>query len=323
MGMSYSTNNRINCSNIPPLNYDSASHRYNARARFKNGRAASRSLSCIVLSLTLCLPGCGYLVRQKADQLSQDFATAVMQQEDTQMVAEALPAYLLLMDTLVHNSPENGALAMADARLKATFSSSFITDSERQKIFAEQAWVLARRSACLQENPLCEGYKGGIDEIDLALDWTDESVRKLAYDFTSVWITWIQVNKDDWNAIAQLAKAERLMSRVAEHDPAIDYGNALVYLGVMNSLVPAALGGKPEKGRDYFEKAIGVSDGRNLMAKVLYAEFYARLVFDQALHDRLVNEVLDATYPSNGLKLSNALAKRRATLLRESAKDYF
>lgn len=304
MGMSYSTNN-------------------NVHSATKNSRSLSRVSFCVGLCLILCLPGCGYLVRQKADRLSQDFATAVMQQEDTQMVADALPAYLLLMDTLVHNSPENGALAMADARLKATFSSSFIADNERQKIFAEQAWALARRSACLQESPLCDAYKGGIDEIDLGLDWADESVRKLAYDFASVWITWIQVNKDDWNAIAQLAKAERLMARVVEHDPAIDYGNAFVYLGVMNSLVPAALGGKPEKGRDYFEKAISVSDGRNLMAKVLYAEFYARLVFDQALHDRLVNEVIDDAHPSNGLKLSNALAKRRATTLRETAKDYF
>lgn len=275
------------------------------------------------LLLTLSLPGCGYLVRQKADSLSHDFASAVMQQEDPKLVAEALPAYLLLMDTLVRNSPESGGIAMADAQLKATYASSFLNEPDRQKLYADQAWSLARKSVCLQEHALCDAHKDTIENIDVAVDWQNDSQRKLAYDFATVWITWIQINKDDWNAIAQLAKAEKLMSRIVEQEPSTDNGNAFVYLGVMNSLVPQALGGKPEKGREYFEKALTVSNGHNLMAKVLYAEFYARLIFDQVLHDRLLNEVLAQANETGDMKLSNALAKRRALVLQASATNYF
>lgn len=288
-----------------------------------SGKAIVRITTCALLGVMLCLPGCGYLVRQKADRLSQDFADTVMQQQDPQMVADALPAYLLLMDTLVRNSPDNAGLAMADARLKASFAASFLTEDARRKLYAGQAWALAQRSVCLQESGLCDAASRDVDGMDATVDWQDDEERNLAYAFASVWITWIQTNKEDWNAIAQLAKAERLMTLVAGQAPDIDHGNAWVYLGVMNSLVPAALGGKPEKGRDYFEKAVKVSQGRNLMAKVLYAEFYARLMFDQALHDRLLAEVLDAPSAENELQLSNALAKRRAQVLRESAKDYF
>ena len=39
-------------------------------------------------------------------------------------------------------------------------------------------------------------------------------------------------------------------------------------------------------------RAVEISGGRNLMAKVLFARHYARLVFDQGLHDRLLGEVL-------------------------------
>ena len=57
---------------------------------------------------------------------------------------------------------------------------------------------------------------------------------------------------------------------------------------------PASLGGKPEEGKANFEKALALSQGRNQMVRVLYAQFYARLVFDQQLHDKLLNEVLAA-----------------------------
>lgn len=277
----------------------------------------------LLLITVLSLPGCSYLMRQKADRLSQDFTSAILQQEDAQTVADAFPAYLLLMDTLVQNSPDNGSLLMADARLKATYAASFLTEPPRQKLFADQAWDLARRSVCLEESILCDAHEQPTEAITSVIDWEDPEQVKAVYDFASVWINWIQCNKEDWNAIAQLARAQQLMLSVATHEPAIDNGNAFVYLGVMNSLVPAALGGKPETGRDYFEKALNVTQGQNLMAKVLYAEFYARLTFDQALHDRLIDEVLNATTTTPSLRLSNALAKRRAIELKVSGKDYF
>jgi hypothetical protein len=59
------------------------------------------------------------------------------------------------------------------------------------------------------------------------------------------------------------------------------------------------------------------------MVRVFYAQFYARLVFDQQLHDRLLNEVLAADPVVPQLTLINMLAKRKAKALLESGKDYF
>jgi hypothetical protein len=106
-------------------------------------------------------------------------------------------------------------------------------------------------------------------------------------------------------------------------DPDHDHGQAYMYLGVLNSVRPEAIGGKPELGRGYFEKAIALSDGRNLYAKTLEAEFYAGLVFNRTLHDRLLNEVLAADPEAPGLTLTNLLAQERARKLLASGKDYF
>ena len=55
----------------------------------------------------------------------------------------------------------------------------------------------------------------------------------------------------------------------------------------------------------------------------MYAEQYARLMFDRDLHDRLLNEVLEAPALADGLTLMNTVAKEQAQQLLESADDYF
>ena len=61
-----------------------------------------------------------------------------------------------------------------------------------------------------------------------------------------------------------------------------------------------------------FERAIRYSDGRDLIVQVEFARQYARLVFDQELHDRLLREVLAADPNQPGLTLSNILAQQQA-----------
>ena len=59
------------------------------------------------------------------------------------------------------------------------------------------------------------------------------------------------------------------------------------------------------------------------MSKVLYAEMYARLMFDRDLHDRLLRDTLDASANAPGLTLMNVVAKKQARQLLISGDDYF
>jgi hypothetical protein len=88
-------------------------------------------------------------------------------------------------------------------------------------------------------------------------------------------------------------------------------------------LRPPALGGRPEAARRHFERAIELSDGRDLSAKVEYARRYARMMFEQDLHDRLLTEVLAAPVEADGLTLFNALAKEEAEQLLATSREYF
>jgi hypothetical protein len=114
-----------------------------------------------------------------------------------------------------------------------------------------------------------------------------------------------------------------MMTRVVELDETYSHGEAHLYLGVFATLLPPALGGKPEEGRAHFERAIELSQGRDLMAKVEYARRYARITYNRPLHDRLLQEVLDADPVAPGLTLSNMLARQQADELLKSADSYF
>ena len=137
------------------------------------------------------------------------------------------------------------------------------------------------------------------------------------------WAAWIRANTDDWSAIADKARVDLMMQRVVALDETYEQGSAFLYLGILATLLPEAMGGRPEEGRADFERVIELSDGRNLMAKVLLARSYARLVFDRNLHDRLCREVIDADPVAPGLTLTNTMAQEEATELLTSAEDYF
>ena len=133
----------------------------------------------------------------------------------------------------------------------------------------------------------------------------------------------IQASSSDWNAVAELPRAKACIARVLQLDESINNGDAHVYMGVMQSLLPPNMGGKPELAKQHFDRAIELSKGSNLMAKVLYAEKYARLVFNRELHDKLLKEVVNYDISQSDNKLIDVIAQERAEKLLANADDYF
>ena len=133
------------------------------------------------------------------------------------------------------------------------------------------------------------------------------------------------VNTDNQVTLARQETVESVPAGVAqiEINDGSDDGTVYTYLGILNTLIPPALGGDPEKGREHFERAIEISGGTDLSAKVEYANGYARLLYERELHDRLLNEVLAADPNVPGATLPNVLAQEQAAELLASADDYF
>ena len=257
--------------------------------------------------------------------LSESLGESIASQSDPQVVRDGAPSYLILADTLARRSPDDAGAQFTAGRLYGTYAGSFVEDPERRRILSQTAYDYARSGLCLRLEAVCGALDGRFPAFQAAVknrvDDADEAEH--LYRFATVWAGWLRARSDDYAALADLPKLEVAFDRVIEITPEIDHGFAHVYKGVLLSQRPAALGGEPEKARAHFERAIGISDGRNLMAKALYAENYARLVYDRELHDRLVTEVIEADPSAGDLTLSNRLAQERARELRSSADSFF
>lgn len=143
------------------------------------------------------------------------------------------------------------------------------------------------------------------------------------FSYTLASLAYLRAHGDDWNSLAELPRIEALLEKLLVLDDGGDNAQLYTYLGIIATLRPPSLGGEPELARNYFEKAIELTDGRDLSVKVEYARGYARLLYERELHDRLLREVLDADPVVPGYTLTNTLAQRDAEALLASADDYF
>lgn len=274
-----------------------------------------------LLGLAVLLGGCGGMATRFAGNLS----AAMMDNDDPAVVEAGSASYLLLLDALVRQDPDSAAYRQAAASLNSAYAGAFVKDPARAAALTTKALNYASEGLCLEHEELCEARTLPVDELKrrlAELDDAEDDVPGL-YALGTAWASWIQAHGDDFNAVADLPRVEAVMQRVIDLDEAYQSGAAHLYLGVIATAIPPALGGRPEQGRAHFEKAIALSQGHNLMAKVYFAKNYARGVFDRELHDKLLNEVKAADPHWPGWTLSNTLAQQEADTLLKSADEYF
>jgi hypothetical protein len=279
-----------------------------------------------ILSITCCglvLAACGSIVKKVQNGLANDLTTSALNHDDPETVASALPAYMLLLDASASKADADGETLCSAAKLYGAYAGGFISDNARQQRLAARTLNYGTRGACQLEESLCNANALNFEALEPVVNALGEDELPALACLGSAWAADVQARADQPDAQADAPKVRVIYERIAKLDGNYNQGEAQMVLGVMNSLLPPALGGKPEVGEAHFKAAIAQSQNKNLMAKVLYAQYFARLVFNQELHDKLLNEVLSAPAEAKDLTLQNQIAKTRAKALLESGKDYF
>lgn len=281
-------------------------------------------LRYILITLLLStLLGCSLFLQPATNRLGNNIATAILNQNDPETVRQGAPAYLLLIDGLITEKPDSIPQLLTGAKLYGVYAGVFVEDKARAQRMAARAMDYAQRALSLQNRPLADAYRQPFQTFEPVLLGATASDIPVLYTLGSTWATWAQLNSSDWNTLANLPKITLIMQHIVGLQEDYESGMAHLYLGVLASLRPPALGGKPEQAKAHFERAIALSQGHNLMAKVLYARYYARLLYDRPLHDQLLQDVLAAKVEVPGLTLMNTLAQQQARELLASADNYF
>lgn len=283
-----------------------------------------RRAGAFALAFVLLLhSGCASLVSSAASGFAENLSSAVLNQDDPETARAAIPSYMILIDSLLQGNPDDPDMLAAAANLYASYGAVFADDPLRAMRLTSRGRGYALRAICEVYAEACRWRDMNYDEFVTSVAGVDESDAELLYTYGFATLAYLRAHSDDWNALAQLPQVEALFDHYL--DIAGDEVTAAThtYMGILLTLRPPALGGKPEEARAHFERAIELSEGRDLSAKVEFARGYARLLYERELHDRLLIEVLEANPYADGLTLGNVLAKEQAAALLASADEYF
>ncbi len=254
--------------------------------------------------------------------------------DDPELVRDALPFGLKTIELLLSDRPEDTGLLLAAARGFTQYSYAFIegelsadlpySERERGRERALRMYLRARDyglrglavdhdgiGAELSLDPAAATQRLELEDVELTF-WT-----------ALAWGAAISLGQERPELVADIDAVRALLGRALELDAGFDEGAVHVALIRIESL-PEMMGGSPERAREHFERAVGLSDGRSAAPYLAFASSLSVANQDRAEFEELLGLALaidpDAT-PS--LRLANHLDQRRARVLLERADDLF
>lgn len=277
----------------------------------------------LLASTAILTSGCASLISNAASNLADNLSSAMLNQDDPETVRAGSPSYMLLLDSFVEGSPNDPKLLAAASNMYASYGAVFVDDEARASRLTARARDYSYRGICVVYVAACEWRNMNYEDFVASLDGLTSKHADTVYAYSFATLAYLRAHSSDWNSMAELPQAEALVKRYLEISGDTANSSAHMYLGIILTLRPPALGGKPEEARSHFETAIALSGGRDLGAKIEFAKGYAKLLYERELHDQLVNEVLEASPYADRLTLTNVLAQEEALRLRAAADDYF
>ena len=280
-------------------------------------------LFLFIALLTACATSKTMTVAATASLL-EDVAKASYKQSDLMLIRRGMPAYLMLIDGMVEALPDNKRLLINAAQLYAAYASAFIQDED--EAYARTLFARAKDYAlrALEQNGFKNPSTGPFDDFEARLP--DLGKKDVPYVFwaASCWGSWISLNQGSMEAMAELPRVEMMMKKVLELDEAFYYGGAHIFMGVLDASRPRVAGGDLDRARDHFLKAIELCDRKFLMARVYYADYYAKKAFDRELFISILEKVLEIPADiTPELTLLNSVAHTKAKEMLDQVDEYF
>jgi len=279
--------------------------------------------AALLLVLSTALSGCTIIVSNAATGLAENLSAAILNQDDPELVRSGVPSYLLLLDSFVAGNPDDPDILAAAATLYATYGAVFANEGVRASRLTRRARRYAHIAMCESYSPACGWPHATYDEFIATLDGVGPKKAEILFTYGFTSLAYLRAHSSDMNSIAELPQIEALLNHYLDISGDAVNSSAYTYMGILLTLRPPAAGGQPEKAREYFEKAIELTDGKDLGAKVEFARSYAKKLYEREMHDSLLNEVMEADPYQDGYTLGNVLAQDDAVLLLAEADDYF
>lgn len=298
----------------------------------------------ILLAATALLASCSIkkmAVNSMAKNMSGDAAAVFMEDNDPELVGEALPVILKMMDMMAATSPDNSAVKSSAGSMYVMYANVWLQGKgamlpydrwEEQKQLYDRAKKHYRRGYDYIIDSLelkHKGFKAAFAEgnYDTAFGgFRKEDAADLYWGGAAV-LAGVSVDVLDPNFAADREGAVKMLFKALELDP--DFGNGMLDEIMMQyyASMPEGMGGSMEKALYHFNHGVELSNDSLLSLHVSYAGTICTKNQSQEGYDEFTAElekVLERDVESvKENRLANIISQRKAAWLLENRDDYF
>lgn len=286
----------------------------------------------VALACMLCAAGCSmrrFAVNRIGDALAGGGAT-FERDDDVELVGDALPFGLKLIESLLAESPRHQGLLLAACRSFTLYAYGYVhqeadraagEDLERANQLRERARRLYLRAGRYGMRALEAKYPGIGQRLETDAAAAVRAVRDprhvpLLYWNAAALGLAISASRNDAAMLARLPEVEALLGRALELDESWNQGALHEFQVVYASTRPGVAAAELDRLHQHFERAVALSGGKRASAFVGYAESVLvrqqkRAEFRQMLERALA---IDAGEEQD-FRLANLIAQRRARWL--------
>jgi predicted anti-sigma-YlaC factor YlaD len=296
-------------------------------------------LAVFVLAGTVLLNGCSIrrmAANRAADALAQS-GTTYASDNDPELVRDALPFSLKLMETMLAETPRHDGLLMTLSAAFTQFAYAFVQqDAERlEEEDLDQARAMQQRTRNLylraRDYALrglevrFAGFTNALQQDAAgAVSTTSREDVSLLYWAAASWAAAISQAKDDPDLVSDLPRVEALLYRALELDES--WNNGAIHTLLITYEMSRATGeGDPvARARRHFERAVELSAGKLAGPWVTYAESVCIPLEDRAQFEASLRRALEIDVNAQPeSRIENLVMQRRARWLLDRVDTLF
>jgi predicted anti-sigma-YlaC factor YlaD len=259
---------------------------------------------------------------------------------DPELVRDALPFSLKLIETLLDISPDNRNLLLAACKYFTMYSYAFVDQEadkhqetdyahfRAQKVRARNLYLRAKdyglRGLEDSRKDFASSAKRGGENLQKALSGMKKKDVELLYWTGMAWTAGVNLGKDDPALMVDLSSSEALIFRAFDLDPDFDNGAIHSFLVTYMGSRPEAMGGSKPKAREHFEKVVALTQGLSAGPYVSWAESLSIPAQDRAEFQTMLKKALAVDVDKKpDWRLQNLIYQNRAKWLLSQEDDLF
>ena len=121
-------------------------------------------------AIAMLTGGCSSVVSSTTGRLADSLADALVNQNDPETVRQGAPAYLVLLDGLIADDPDNPDVLLAGAQLYSSYAGAFVADPDRASRLSRKGRDYGWAAWCRVEKDACEIWSAPYEEFERVVE---------------------------------------------------------------------------------------------------------------------------------------------------------